>query len=231
MELAAAAGCCGLFIGIETTSAENLAAMDKPFNQSAAERVSRIRRAGIGVTAGMIVGLDNDDVGVFRKTLDFLRQARIDALQLSILTPLPGTPLFAEMRAAGRIVDCDWGHYDFRHVVFRPQRMTAGQLQAGADWTYSQFYRLDRVLWRFARNLFTLRWVSAYLCLKLGLTYRYDNRRERIVGWDPAVSAGKDDQAPVLDPHVPDPGRQPEFLPVLGRIEEAAGDGTEGARH
>jgi radical SAM superfamily enzyme YgiQ (UPF0313 family) len=188
LRLARKAGCCGLFIGIETTSAENLAAMGKQFNQSAryAQRLAAIRSMGIGVVAGIIVGMDGDDAGVFERTLRFLGQTRIDAVQVNILTPLPGTPLFADMERAGRMVDRDWSHYDYRHVVFRPARMTAEELQAGADWLYGQFYRLDRILWRFARGLLTVGWKPALLALKLGLTYRYDNKREGIAGWNPA---------------------------------------------
>jgi hypothetical protein len=63
--------------------------------------------------------------------------------------------------------------------------MTAGQLQEGADWLYAQFYRIDRILVRFLRTLGTCGWVPALLGLKLNLTYRYDNRRERIRGSNP----------------------------------------------
>jgi radical SAM superfamily enzyme YgiQ (UPF0313 family) len=188
LDLLAAAGCCGLFIGIETASRENLVTMNKQFNQarSYAERLGRIRRAGIGVIAGMIVGMDGDSTPVFEQTLRFLQECRLDAVQLNILTPLPGTPLYADMQHAGRVTDRDWSHYDYRHVVFRPARMSAAQLQAGADWVYAQFYRLDRVLWRFARSVFTVGWKPAPLAQKLGLTYRYDNEREGIVGCNPA---------------------------------------------
>jgi len=183
-----AAGCCGLFIGIETASDENLAAMNKQFNHTASysDRLRRIRRAGIGIVAGMIVGMDGDDSRVFERTLRFLQSTRLNAVQLNILTPLPGTPLYADMAQAGRVTDRDWSHYDYRHVVFRPARMTAAELQAGADWLYAQFYRLDRILGRFARAVFTVGWRPALLSLKLGLTYRYDNKREGIVGWNPA---------------------------------------------
>jgi len=190
LRLAHAAGCRGLFIGIETTSADNLAAMGKQFNQSVryTERLAVIRRAGIGIIAGIIVGMDEDDVGVFERSLQFLEKTRIDAIQLNILTPLPGTPLFADMETAGRMTDRDWSHYDYRHVVFCPSRMTAEELQAGADWLYAEFYRIDRILWRFVWGLFTVGWMPALLSLKLGLTYRYDNRRESIVGRNPAKS-------------------------------------------
>ncbi len=182
------AGCRGLFIGIETLSARNLAAVDKGFNdaESYRERIGRIRRAGIGVIAGIIVGMDHDDPSVFEHTLRFLQEARVDAVQVNILTPLPGTPLFAQLDAEGRVLDRDWSRYDFRHVVVRPARMTPAQLQAGADWLYAQYYRLDRVLLRALRSLAALGPVGAWLGLRLNLTYRFDNRRERILGRNPA---------------------------------------------
>jgi radical SAM superfamily enzyme YgiQ (UPF0313 family) len=191
LQMLRAAGCCGLFIGIETASDENLTAMNKQFNHTGSypERLRKIRRAGIGIVAGMIVGMDGDDTRVFEQTLRFLQATRLDAVQLNILTPLPGTPLYADMVQAGRVTDREWSHYDYRHVVFHPARMTAAELQAGADWLYAQFYRLDRILGRFARTVFTVGWLPALLGLKLGLTYRYDNKREGIIGWNPARRA------------------------------------------
>lgn len=188
--LARKAGCRGVFIGIESISAENLAAMDKGFNEidRCVERVAAIRRQGIGVIAGMIVGMDGDDRGVFARTLEFLERARIDSLQLAVLTPLPGTPLHDEMKAVGRITDFDWRHYDYRHVVIRPAQMSARELQEGADWIYSQFYRLDRILWRFARSVVAVGWMPALLSLKINLTYRYDNLRDGVVGRNPAAA-------------------------------------------
>lgn len=189
LALARRAGCVGLFIGLETLSEENLAAVDKGFNGSAGyrDRIAAIRRSGIGIVAGIIVGMDGDDKGVFERMLRFLRRTGIDAVQVNIMTPLPGTPLFEEMRRRGRILDADWSHYDFRHCVIRPERMTERQLQDGADWLYSQFYRLDRIALRFARAVFTLGPAHAWIGLRLNLTYRYDNLRERIVGRNPAA--------------------------------------------
>jgi hypothetical protein len=75
---------------------------------------------------------------------------------------------------------------DYRHVVFQPARMSMEELQAGADWVYAQFYRLDRIVARFARAVWHVGWRPAWLGLKLGLTYRHDNRREGIRGHNPA---------------------------------------------
>lgn len=192
LRLAHHAGCRGLFIGIETTSARNLAAVGKGFNdvREYGRRIRAIRGMGIGVIAGMIVGMDNDEPGVFERTLRFLQKMRIDALQLNIMTPLPGTPLFDRMRREGRIIDRDWSHYDFRHCVIRPKGMTATELQQGADWLYAQFYRLDRIIMRTLRGFFTLGPLPALLAARLNLTYRRDNIREGLCGRNPA-RAGK----------------------------------------
>ncbi len=45
----------------------------------------------------------------------------IDTIQLNILTPLPGTPLFDELDDEGRIFDKRWHLYDAQHVVFTAQ--------------------------------------------------------------------------------------------------------------
>lgn len=174
------AGCRGLFVGIETIDDDNLAAMDKQFNQSRSyeRRIAAFHTHGIGVFAGMMVGLDRDGPDVFERVLRFLARCGVDGLQLNILTPLPGTQLFDDMDRASRITTRDWSLYDFRHVVFRPAGMTAVQLQSGADWLYIRFYRLDHIVLRFFRTLFSSGWVPAWLGLRLGLTYRYDNRRE-----------------------------------------------------
>jgi hypothetical protein len=87
--------------------------------------------------------------------------------------------------------------------------MTAAELQDGADWLYSQFYRLDRILGRFARSLVTLGPVQALLGFRLGLTYRYDNRREGIVGRNPAAAVPHP-RAPAL------PTLEPVAFPTRG---------------
>lgn len=190
LTLARAAGCLGLFIGVETLSTRNLETVDKQFNGAADYRakIAAIRNCGIGVQAGIIMGMDGDDVHVFRQMLQFLQECSIDAIQLNILTPLPGTPLYEQFESAGRIIDHDWSHYDFRHTVIRPAKMTAKQLQEGADWLYAQYYRLDRIILRTLRAAWRLGPAGAVLVWKLNTTYRYDNVREGVRGRDPGLA-------------------------------------------
>jgi radical SAM superfamily enzyme YgiQ (UPF0313 family) len=188
LQYAALAGCKGLFIGIESIDSSNLSMMDKSFNQPKEYRkkIRTINRAGIGVQAGMIVGLDSDDKGVFQRNLKFLQGANIGALQLAILTPHPGTPLREEFEKKGRIIDNNWEHYDYRHTVIQPKQMTPQELQDGADWLYVQYYRLDRIVLRTIKALFTVGLYPAILTWRLNMTYRYDNRCLKLTGRNPA---------------------------------------------
>lgn len=188
VSLASEAGCLGLFVGLETFSPRNLGAMDKGFHRAEEyrERVRCLHAHGIGVEAGIVVGFDADGPEVFRHTLEQLDRIEIDAIQPSILTPLPGTRLFEAM--ADRIAERDWSRYDYHHVVFRPARMAAEELQAGHDWLTREFYRPWRIARRLARmaarpgGARMLPFAAAINGAYYGRTVRW-----RIRGFDPAA--------------------------------------------
>jgi len=180
--LAKRAGCIGFFIGIESLDEQNLGEYEKSFNKpnSYEKQLSLIHRKGILVFASMMVGGENDTVRSFPEILRFLRSVNAEGLQLNIMTPLPGTPLFKQFHDEGRICDYDWSKYDFRHVVIEPRLMSRAELQRGADWLYLQFYRLDRICLRAVKTMLRHGWLTAIIVFRLGLTYRYDNRHERL---------------------------------------------------
>jgi len=142
LKAAAASGCRGLFIGLESLSQDNLRDWNKKINKARDFEwaIKRLHDHGIGVVPGVVFGYDGDTPAIFDETLDFLLRTNADALQATILTPFPGTPLFEEMQKQGRIIDRDWSHYDFSHVVFEPLRMSPAQLRAGHDRVLTHFY-------------------------------------------------------------------------------------------
>lgn len=158
LDLAVRSGCRGVFVGFESLSDEGLSAFRKDFACARDYRraVGRFHEAGVGVQAGIVLGHDADGPGVFRETLEFLLGAHLDALQATILTPFPGTPLFEELERARRIVDRDWSHYDFRHAVFEPKQMSRQMLQDGHDWLLSRFYSRRAIAGRLLAELATL---------------------------------------------------------------------------
>ncbi|MHB9026314.1 MAG: B12-binding domain-containing radical SAM protein [Armatimonadota bacterium] len=180
LTLAARAGCRGVFIGFETINARNLAAIGKEFNRVDGYRtaVTKLHDHGIGVEAGVMFGFDGDDVSVFARTLEFLDDIRIDAMQASIVTPLPGTPYFTRMQEAGRMIDLNWRNYDYRHTVFQPAGMAPEELQQGVDWIIREFYSLPRIIRRTAHSLLRGDLMSLLLLgLPVNVGYYLDSRR------------------------------------------------------
>lgn len=189
VRLAAASGCIGLFVGLETFSEKNLTSVNK-----SCHRVSDYRKAircfhenGIAVEAGIVFGFDGDGPDVFESTLKILDKLEVDAVQVSILTPLPGTPAFLKMQQ--RIVITDWSHYDFHHPVFTPSNMSRAQLQAGHDWVTRQFYLPGRIFRRLLRHAKRPRGMKTMkYILALNLAYYGRIRSWRVHGWNPGSS-------------------------------------------
>jgi radical SAM superfamily enzyme YgiQ (UPF0313 family) len=184
----AGAGCVGVFVGLETFNDKALGTQDKRFNvpQRYRDALARFHAHGIFVEAGLMVGFDDDDPGVFARTLELLDQVRVDTILVSIVTPLPGTPLYEQMR--DRIRDTDLSHYEYGHVVFTPKRMTAEQLQAGADWLAYRFYQPTAILRRLLRWMVTPKGLSHLIYpLILNLAFYGRNWRFGLRGYDPAA--------------------------------------------
>ena len=175
LHLARASGCRGMFIGLESLSQENLRQSNKNFCQAKdyVRAIAKIHAMGIGVYAGIVLGMDGDTPEVFPRTLDFLYKAKVDALQVTVLTPFPGTPLFDELDGQGRIFDKDWAKYDFTHVVFEPRHMSPQTLQAGHDWVCRKFYALGPTLHRIRRACWLMGPAAALAtAVPLNLGYR-----------------------------------------------------------
>ena len=187
LDLLHKAGCVGLFIGLETFNEKNLNQTEKGFNtpRHYKQAIDTIHRHGIFVESGVIFGFEDDDAHVFASTLKMLDTIGIDAIQVAILTPLPGTPLYEDIKH--RISDFNWEHYDYRHVVFEPRRMRARQLQAGADWVIRKYYSPWRILKRTVRWLTSPGGWSSFI-YPFVLNWAYFGRVQvfRIRGFDPA---------------------------------------------
>ncbi len=142
-ERAAEAGLRSLFVGFETLSQAGLAGAGKRQNLGRNYRdvIRRLDDLGIMINGSFVFGLDGDDGDVFARTVEWAIESGITTATFHILTPYPGTALFTEMEAAGRLTTRNWDLYDTRHVVYRPARLTPGALKRGYDWAYEAFYR------------------------------------------------------------------------------------------
>lgn len=133
-----AAGCAQLLIGLESPTAAGLDALELRRNWKRTRHegykaaIERIQSAGIAVIGCFILGLDGDTAEVFDDVWRFVQESGLHQVQITVLTPFPGTPLRARLRAEGRLLGEEpWERSTLFDVNFEPRHMTVEELEHG----------------------------------------------------------------------------------------------------
>jgi len=196
IRLAAKAGLRIVFVGMESINADTLRAYNKSLNLQRLtqhrykELIAAIRKGGIAFHGAFVLGGDEDGPDVFDATLQFVRSAHIDVLQLTKPTPLPGTRLWEELRRDGRILDQNfpeaWDDYRLTKLVFAPARMSVDDVYEGFTYLRKRYYGAWETLRRTLHTLWTTRNpVATVMAYKFNASYRSaftDSEHYRLYG-------------------------------------------------
>lgn len=163
IRIAAGAGLRVVFLGIESINSESLVSYRKRINlehfrqKKTAELIKNIRKGGIAVYGAFVIGSDDDQKSIFDETLQFVKNTHIDVLQVTKLTPLPGTRLWAEMQGRDRIIDKNfpkaWDSYRFTKMVFKPAHMSIQEVYKGFTYLRIKYYGFWETMKRTIRTL------------------------------------------------------------------------------
>src|SRR5262249_47586414 len=124
------------------------------------EAIHKIQSHNLFISAGMIVGFDNDDPSIFEEQYQFLQKAQIPFVMLSLLLAVPKTPLYQRLEAAGRLVPIDAAGDDRARYLgtaggtnFHPLHMTREVLKRGQMALYQRLYEPEAFRARLLGNL------------------------------------------------------------------------------
>ncbi len=182
---AAKSGCKMVFIGLESADPEELEAMGKSLNlKREYERAFRaIHRHGIAVLGAFIFGSDAEtEASMVRKT-DYIQKAAIDVVQTTVLTPLPGTRLFAQYEREGRLTrtdfPVDWDRYDMGELTYTPARMEGEAFHRMLGRCWKRIYSPSSLVYKFLRTLFLTRSLTtAFWAYGSNVNYRNTGSRK-----------------------------------------------------
>jgi radical SAM superfamily enzyme YgiQ (UPF0313 family) len=144
---AADSGCKAMLIGFESLDSETITSMNKSVNlrpntRNFADAIKKIHDHGIAIVGCFIFGTDTQDKDVFRRTIDFVLENEIDAVQMTIETPLPGTAFYQQLADENRLLltnyPDDWRHYTIFEPVFQLKSMTPKEAYEGLVNAYAE---------------------------------------------------------------------------------------------
>jgi radical SAM superfamily enzyme YgiQ (UPF0313 family) len=161
LDLAEKAGCIGLFVGFESVTVEGLPELGRKSamlsGRDIPASVQRIRRHGILVVGSFIMGLDSDRPGVGTLIAEAAIRYGVDNMNVLFLTPLPGTRLWRDLHAEGRIaMDAfpdDWKYYTLNYPVARYKYLSQERIVQEMNECNQRFYSMPNILNRMSGNL------------------------------------------------------------------------------
>lgn len=182
LEWAARAGCRMIFLGIESEDIDALTEVNKRLNlkrgpASYKELFDRIHRAGMAVLGAFIFGMDGDTPEKLRNRAEFMIESGVDVMQLTTMTPLPGTPLFDRLHKEGRLLFTDfprdWGRYDLTELIHQPKEFEREKLWKAIVQCMQQVYSLKTLKLK-AQQTFkaTGSWEATEFAYRANMNYR-----------------------------------------------------------
>jgi radical SAM superfamily enzyme YgiQ (UPF0313 family) len=168
LELMRRSGCQGMLVGFESLDPTNLRQMNKEFNLmkgGAREAMANFRRHDLRIYGTFIFGYDHDTPETFRASLAFAREQKLAIAAFNHITPFPGTPLYARMKAEGRLLFDAWwldDRYRYNMIPYRPKNMSPEELAQACVEARRNFYSWPSILRRACQGM---NWRSPWMML------------------------------------------------------------------
>jgi radical SAM superfamily enzyme YgiQ (UPF0313 family) len=144
------AGCQQVLIGFESPSNGGLEGIELKANWKMRQleryktAIDRIQSHGITVNGCFILGLDGDTPEIFDNVLRFVRESNLYEVQITFMTPFPGTPLYHRLKREGRLLrEGAWELCTLFDINFAPSRMSVDELQTGFLSLAKQLYSAE----------------------------------------------------------------------------------------
>jgi anaerobic magnesium-protoporphyrin IX monomethyl ester cyclase len=142
-----------VLVGLETPVRRLLDASRKGISVEQMDKAIEMLHAhDVGVWGTFVLGLPGETREETELTADFVATSEVDVAQITVATPIPGSDLYDEAKAAGKLVERNWDRYDFTSPTME------GQLpKPEMDGIMYRAYRRVYLRWRFLRSLFSKR--------------------------------------------------------------------------
>ena len=155
LEMMRASGCAQVLVGFESPVPAGLAGLEQHNDwklrhyDEYRSAIDTIQSHGVTVNGCFVIGLDGHTDGIFDQVYDFVRDSGLYEVQVTVLTPFPGTPLYDRLGREGRILEPGaWDRCTLFDVNFEPSHMSPSELAGGFRDLVQRLYGEDFTQWR-----------------------------------------------------------------------------------
>ena len=159
LDLMRETGCAQVLVGLESPTEAALRGLElrkdwklRKFSLFH-EAIRTIQSHGITVNGCFVIGLDGHTADVFDQVFTFVKESGLYEVQVTLMTPFPGTPLYARLESENRLLEPrNWKKCTLFDINFRPSNMSVRELHDGFRKLAVELYGEEFVNWR--RNRF-----------------------------------------------------------------------------
>ena len=151
LKLLAHSNCVQVLVGFETSTAKGLKGIDRnnwKYNQfdNYLRSIDKIQSYGISVNGCFILGFDTDTKETFKETEQFIKESNLSEVQITLLTPFPGTDLYKQLKQEDRLLpgNC-WDKYTLFDVNFIPKNFSPEELETSFQDLMTNIYSASTV--------------------------------------------------------------------------------------
>lgn len=155
LELMRESGCEEVLIGLESPIENDLRALElkSDWKRRRLPRyktsVQNVQSHGIAVNGCFILGLDGQGPEIFDRVYDYVEELELFDVQITVMTPFPGTPLYERMHRENRLLEeRPWRKCTLFDVTYRPTHMTPNELAEGFRQLGMRLYSQSFTRWR-----------------------------------------------------------------------------------
>lgn len=132
LERLAESGCVQVLFGVETMELRYKGMGAKGASLARVmDAAQRIQEAGVAAIGCFVVGADGEDYESLQLLAEFLQDAPLADVQLTLQTPFPGTALYRRLRAENRLLpDRGWESYTLFDLTYAPDRLSPGEMES-----------------------------------------------------------------------------------------------------
>ncbi|MBX7131795.1 MAG: B12-binding domain-containing radical SAM protein [Fimbriimonadaceae bacterium] len=158
LDALARSGCAQVLIGLESPTQDSLSETDtggwkRRQGRDYMAKIRRIQDAGISVNGCFVFGFDHDTSDTFSRTWEFIQESELSEVQITLMTPFPGTALAARLRQEGRLLrDRYWNQCTLFDLTYQPAHFSVEELENRFAEMVSTVYSPEASAWRASKR-------------------------------------------------------------------------------